>query len=132
MTQDSFDASRYKVLCVDDEPNILSSLRRMLALEGFQVSTADSGEAALVHMIKEHVDVIISDMQMPNMNGMALLDKVSQQWPNTMRLLLTGTSDLTAADEAVAQGKIYRYISKPWEDDELLATLQSALRQRGA
>lgn len=127
MTPDDFDASRYKVLCVDDEPNILSSLRRMLSFEGFEVITADSGAAALAHLAQEPVDVIISDMQMPHMNGTTLLNTVHAQWPHTMRLLLTGNADLTEAAEAVQQGRIYRYIGKPWCDEELLDTIQSAL-----
>ena len=70
---DSFDARQYKVLCVDDEPNILSSLRRIVSLEGFEVFTADSGAQALDLLAKESVSVIISDMQMPGMNGAELL-----------------------------------------------------------
>ena len=123
----SFDASQYKVLCVDDEPNILSSLRRMLSLEGFQVSTADSGAAALAHMAKEPADVVISDLQMPQMNGAELLAQIHQQWPRTMRLMLTGASDMTAAVEAINKGEIYRYVAKPWNDEELISTIQSAL-----
>ncbi len=99
-TSETFDASQYKVLCVDDEPNILSALRRMLSLEGFQVLTADSGSAALDLLNKEPVDVIISDMQMPNMNGAELLETVSKKWPKTMRLMLTGASDVSSAIHA--------------------------------
>ncbi len=123
----SFDASQYKVLCVDDEPNILSALRRMLSLEGFQVLSAESGEKALELLAKDTVNVIISDMQMPGMDGKALLDKVRQQWPRTMCLLLTGASDLAGAIEAINQGAIYRYIAKPWNDEELLSTIKSAI-----
>ena len=123
----SFDASPYKVLCVDDEPNILSSLRRMLSLEGFQVSTADSGAAALAHMAKEPADVVISDLQMPQMNGAELLAQIHQQWPKTMRIMLTGASDMSEAIEAINKGEIYRYVAKPWNDEELISTLQSAL-----
>ena len=113
MSQANFDASQYKVLCVDDEPNILSSLRRMLSLEGFQVSTADSAAAALAHMAKEPADVVISDLQMPQMNGAELLKQIHQQWPKTMRLLLTGATDMSAGIEAIKQGEVYRYIAKP-------------------
>ena len=124
---ESFDASQYKVLCVDDEPNILSALRRMLSLEGFQVFTAESGAQALDMLAKEPVNVIISDMQMPQMNGAQLLEKVRQQWPQTMRLLLTGASDVSGAIDAINQGAIYRYTAKPWNDEELLGTLKSAI-----
>jgi putative nucleotidyltransferase with HDIG domain len=123
----SFDASQYKVLCVDDEPNILSALRRMLSLEGYQVLTAEGGVQALELMTKEPVHVIISDMQMPGMKGAELLEKVRQQWPQTMRLMLTGASDVSGAIDAINQGAIYRYTAKPWNDDELLGTLKSAI-----
>ena len=100
-SNESFDASQYKVLCVDDEPNILSALRRMLSLEGFEVFTAESGALALEQLAKQPVNVIISDMQMPGMNGTELLEKVRQQWPQTMRLMLTGASDVSGAIEAI-------------------------------
>ena len=126
-SNESLDTSQYKVLCVDDEPNILSALRRMLSLAGFEVLTAEGGAQALALLEKESVNVIISDMQMPGMNGSELLGKVRQQWPNTMRLMLTGASDVSGAIEAINQGAIYRYTAKPWNDDELLSTIKSAI-----
>ncbi len=126
-TQPPFSANEYKVLCVDDEPNIISALRRMLSLEGYQVLAADSGAQALTLLNKETVHVIISDMQMPGMNGTELLAQVRQQWPQVMRLMLTGASDVTGAIAAINQGAIYRYIAKPWNDEELLTTIKSAI-----
>ena len=126
-TLDAFDASHYKVLCVDDEPNILSALRRMLSLEGFEVLTAENGAQALDMLARGSVSVIISDMQMPGMNGTELLEKIRQQWPQTMRLLLTGASDVSGAIDAINQGAIYRYIAKPWNDEELLSTIKSSI-----
>lgn len=123
----SFDASQYKVLCVDDEPNILSALRRMLTLEGFQVLTAESGAAALALMEKEKCHVLLSDMQMPQMNGAQLFDAARQQHPNTMRVLLTGAADVNSAIAAINQGEIYRYLTKPWNDAELVGVLKSAI-----
>ena len=81
-----WDPSAVKILCVDDEPNVLSALRRMFTLEGCTISVADSGAAALQALAGEPFDVIISDMQMPEMNGAQLLQQVRQQWPDTMRL----------------------------------------------
>ncbi len=126
-TPEPFDASHYKVLCVDDEPNILSALRRMLSLEGFEVFTAESGAQALELLAQTPMNVIISDMQMPQMNGTELLEKVRQQWPQTMRLMLTGASDISGAINAINEGAIYRYTAKPWNDEELLGTLKSAI-----
>ena len=121
------NVNQYKILCVDDEPNILSALRRLLSLEGFEVFTADSGEQALDLLAKTTMHVIISDMQMPNMNGSELLEKVRQKWPHTMRLMLTGASDISGAIEAINQGTIYRYNAKPWNDEDLLSTIKSAI-----
>ncbi len=123
----SFDPSRYKVLCVDDEPNILSSLRRMLTMEGFQVTTAENGATALALMGKEKFNVLLSDMQMPQMNGAQLLEVARQQHPHTMRLLLTGAADVNSAIAAINQGEIYRYLTKPWNDAELSGVIKSAI-----
>ena len=122
-----WDPSAVKILCVDDEPNVLSALRRMFTLEGCTISVADSGAAALQALADERFDVIISDMQMPEMNGAQLLQQVRQQWPHTMRILLTGTADLANAVAAINEGEIYRYIAKPWNDEELLGVVKGAV-----
>ena len=123
----TWDPSAVKILCVDDEPNVLSALRRMFTLEGCTISVADSGAAALQALADERFDVIISDMQMPEMNGAQLLQQVRQQWPHTMRILLTGTADLANAVAAINEGEIYRYIAKPWNDEELLGVVKGAV-----
>ncbi|WP_332877326.1 HD domain-containing phosphohydrolase [Massilia sp. S19_KUP03_FR1] len=119
-----------KVLCVDDEPNILSSLRRLLRANGYQVLTADSGAAGLKILAEESVDVIISDMRMPEMNGAQFLATARATWPDTMRLLLTGYSEIQAIQDAINGGEIYRYITKPWDDKEILRVLHDALERR--
>lgn len=123
----AFDPSQFSVLCVDDEANILSALRRMLALEGFQVVTAESGALALELMEKDTFHVLLTDLQMPGMNGVQLLEKVREKWPDTMRLLLTGTADINSAVAAINQGEIYRYLTKPWIDAELVGVIKSAI-----
>ncbi|CAN1554671.1 COG3437 Response regulator containing a CheY-like receiver domain and an HD-GYP domain [Burkholderiaceae bacterium] len=115
------------VLCVDDEPNILAALRRMLSLNNFKVLTADSGKTALELLASTPVDVVISDMHMPEMNGAALLAAVKEHHPDAMRILLTGNADTSSAIAAVNQGGIYRYLTKPWVDAELVATIESSL-----
>lgn len=118
------------VLCVDDEPNILSSLRRLLRANGYRVLLAESGVAALEVLRQEAVDVIISDMRMPEMNGAQLLDKVRAGWPGTMRLLLTGYAEVQAIQDAINDGEIYRYITKPWVDADILLVVRHALERR--
>ena len=121
------DAHDYSILCVDDETNILSSLRRMFSLVGYKVTTAESGSEGLELLAKQTFDVIVSDMRMPNMDGAQFFEAVRKRWPETVRILLTGYSDTTSAIAAVNQGEIYRYLSKPWVDEELCATVKSAL-----
>jgi len=118
---------KFTVLCVDDEPNILSALRRMLSLNNFKVLAADSGHAALELLASTPVDVVLSDMHMPEMNGAELLATVKERFPDAMRILLTGNADLSSAIAAVNQGGIYRYLTKPWVDAELVSTIEASL-----
>ncbi|CDG84320.1 HD domain-containing phosphohydrolase [Janthinobacterium agaricidamnosum] len=119
------------VLCVDDEPNILSSLRRLFRARGYRVLTADSGAAGLAVLDSETVDLVISDMRMPEMDGARFLAEVRQRQPDVMRLLLTGYSDIQSILDAINRGEIYRYITKPWDDNDLLLTVRDALVRRG-
>lgn len=108
------------LLCVDDEPNILASLRRLFRASGYRVLTAESGAQGLAILEQEPIDVVISDMRMPEMDGARFLGLVRAKWPATLRMLLTGYSDIQSIQEAINRGEIYRYITKPWEDQDLL------------
>ena len=117
-----------KVLFVDDEENILVSLRRLMRKQPLQCFFASSAEEGLRVLEEEKIDVIISDMRMPNMNGAEFLTKCKERWPKTMRVLLTGHADIGATITALNRGGIYRYLSKPWDDQELLETIEQGLR----
>lgn len=117
------------VLCVDDEPNVLSALRRVFRGERFQVAVASSGAQALAVLETSAVDVVISDMRMPGMSGADLLEHVRNRWPNVTRMLLTGYADVGSTIAAVNRGEIYRYIAKPWSDDEVRSTVRQALER---
>lgn len=119
--------SNSTILLVDDEPNVLSSLSRLLEEEEYHVVTALSGEQGLKVLDKQSVDLIISDMRMPNMDGATFLKLAAQQWPDTMRILLTGYADLKSTIDAVNQGRIFKYLNKPWDDDEIIRTVNDAL-----
>ncbi|MEG2034336.1 MAG: ATP-binding cassette domain-containing protein, partial [Janthinobacterium sp.] len=95
------------ILCVDDEPNILSSLRRLFRPHGYRVLTADGGAAGLALLESETVDLVISDMRMPHMDGAQFLAQVRQRWPGTIRLLLTGYADIQSILDAINQGEIF-------------------------
>ena len=92
------------VLFVDDEPNILTALRQLFRSTGYRVLTAESGSAALELLEHDSVDVVISDMCMPTMNGAELLEHIRKRWPDMVRLLLTGQSDVTSTIAAVNRG----------------------------
>ncbi len=117
-----------KLLLVDDEANILSSLKRLLRPLGHHIYTATSGAEGLEILAKQPIDLIISDMRMPEMDGAEFLEKAAATWPETIRVLLTGYSDLSSTIKAVNRGKIYRYISKPWSDHEITLLVEQALK----
>ncbi len=119
-----------RLLFVDDEPSILSSLKRLFHRSGYELFTATSGREGLELLEHQAVDLVISDMRMPEMDGAQFLEKVFSRWPDTKRILLTGYADVSSTIAAINQGKIWRYVSKPWDDNEILLTVQQALAHR--
>jgi len=116
------------ILFVDDEPNILKTLRRLFMDEDYDVQTTGSGQEAL-DLLEAGLrpTVIVSDQRMPEMGGAEFLAKASQLVPDSMRIVLTGYADINAAIMAINQGGIYRYIMKPWDDEELKRTVAAAI-----
>jgi response regulator RpfG family c-di-GMP phosphodiesterase len=119
-----------RLLCVDDEANILNALKRLFRSQGYDVLTAGSGAEALELLGKFDVDLVISDMRMPEMDGAQFLEQARKRWPDTIRILLTGHSDMNSTVAAINQGGIHRYISKPWDDHDMVATARQALELR--
>lgn len=120
----------WTVLCVDDEPSILSALKRVLRAEDCKVLQAGSGAEAMALMEQHAVDVVVSDMRMPGMDGAELLAQVRARWPDTARILLTGYADMKATVAAINEGQIYRYIHKPWDETELRLTVRQAAERQ--
>ena len=118
-----------RLLLVDDEPNILNALRRLLRREGYQVLVAESGDAALDILARETIQVIVSDQRMPGMTGTEFLGKVRDMYPDTIRMVLSGYSEISALTDAINRGAIYRYLSKPWNDEALKTEIRQAFRQ---
>jgi response regulator RpfG family c-di-GMP phosphodiesterase len=114
------------VLCVDDEPNVLLALERVLRPAGIRVLVANGGAQALDLLGTEAVDVLVSDMRMPGMDGAELLARTRDRWPGTVRLLLTGHADQQATVRAINDGQVFGYMAKPWDSQELLATIERA------
>ena len=118
------------ILLVDDEESILNSLRRLLRGHPFNVVLAGSGAQALEIMAAQPIDLVMSDARMPGMDGAQLLAEVHRLYPATSRILLTGYADLATIIKAINEGQIHRYISKPWNDEELPLVLRQALEHQ--
>jgi len=122
------DSDNGTVLLVDDERAVLSALRRLLRVVGCNILMAEGGSEALELLEQHEVTLVISDMRMPEMDGAELLAQVAERWPDTERILLTGYTDLEAAIRAINQGRISRYLDKPWDDEELLRVVEKSLK----
>jgi diguanylate cyclase (GGDEF)-like protein/PAS domain S-box-containing protein len=116
------------LLIVDDEPNILTSLARLLRREGFQTLTALSPSEAFEHLAKQPVQVILSDQRMPEMSGTEFFARVRQLYPDTIRIVLTGYTNLDSVTGAINRGAIYKFLTKPWDDDQLREQIRDAFR----
>lgn len=118
-----------KILCVDDEPNVLSALKRLFMDDDYTIVTASSGPEGISILEKEHIQLVISDYRMPSMNGVEFLKEVYKRWPNTVRIVLSGYADASAIVGAINEGHIYKFIPKPWNDDELKVTISNAIER---
>ncbi len=117
------------ILCVDDEKNVLRSLERIFFDEDYTILTADSGKEGLEILGKEQCQVVISDYRMPEMNGVDFLRDVCNKWPDTVRIVLSGYADVASIVSAINEGEIYKFIPKPWNDDELKVTIANAIER---
>ena len=121
--------TKHTILLVDDEENILNALNRVLRREGFRIVTATSGNQALLTMDKEKITLILSDCRMPGMDGIELLAEVRKRTPDTIRMMLTGYADMETSMAAINRGEVYRFITKPWNDDELKLIIKDGIHQ---
>lgn len=117
----------HAVLVVDDDERIRTALKRSLRSEPYTLLMADSGARALEILAKQAVQVVVSDLGMPGMDGIALLTAVADRSPDTIRLVLSGHSDSRVILDAINNGSIYRYVLKPWDNDYLKIVIRQAL-----
>ncbi len=113
------------ILYVDDEEHNLFSFKATFRMK-YQVYTAISGDEAMEILKKKPINIIITDQRMPNMTGVEFLEEVLKVYPDPMRILLTGYADMGAVVDAVNRGKIFHYLTKPWNEDELDKTITDA------
>ncbi len=117
------------VLLVDDESNVLTALTRALSEEPYEVHSVKSGEEGLQHLLLHNFKVVISDERMPGMDGAEFLAAVKENYPSTVRMMLTGHASVEATMRAVNRGEIYRFFTKPWNDYELKLAIRSAIEK---
>lgn len=118
------------LLLVDDEVNIVSSLKRLLRRDNYRILTAHSGEEGLAVLAEHPVDVILSDQRMPGMTGVEFLSIAKTRHPRTIRLVLSGYTELQSVTDAVNEGAIYKFLTKPWDDDKLRGHIQEAFHRK--
>jgi DNA-binding NtrC family response regulator len=116
---------KHAVLLVDDEPEILFSLKGLLRHE-YELHTAESADEAMKILANHHVHVIMTDQRMPEVTGSELLGQVKNTYPDAIRIVFTGYADIKAVIESVNNGGLFRYITKPWDPDDLLQVLREA------
>ncbi len=120
------ESAEKTILLVDDEANIIRALVRLLRRDGYTILTANSGQEGLDILKKQSVGVIISDQRMPEMSGVEFLSKVKELYPDTMRIVLSGYTDLNSVTDAINHGAIYKFLTKPWEDELIRENIAKA------
>lgn len=124
------DKGEFTLLFVDDEENVLNALKRVFLEENYTILTATSPQVALAVMEREAIHLVVSDHRMPgNMTGAQFLKEVKAKWPKTIRIMLTGYADIQSIMGAVNEGAVYKFITKPWNDEDLRLTVSLALQQ---
>jgi diguanylate cyclase (GGDEF)-like protein/PAS domain S-box-containing protein len=118
------------LLLVDDEPNILAALKRQMRGTDCRILTAPGGQQGLELLESEPVDVIVSDQRMPGMTGVEFLRIVKNSHPDTVRMVLSGFTELQSVTDAVNEGAIYKFLTKPWDDTQLRAHIEEAFRNK--
>ncbi len=117
----------HSLLFVDDEENILNALKRTFRKEQYRIITANSGVEGLSVIENEKISVVLSDHRMPGMEGAEFLSEVRKKYPDTLRMMLTGYADMQAVMNAINHGEVYRFITKPWDDDEIRCIVKDAI-----
>ena len=117
------------LLCVDDEQRILNALKRLLRNEGYRILTATSGQEGLDLLKENNVQIVVSDQRMPEMNGTELMAMVKASYPDILRIILTGYTDVDSITESINKGHVYKFFLKPWNDQNLKLEIRQAFEQ---
>lgn len=121
--------NQHTILCVDDEKNILHSIKRLLRKEGLKLLIASSGAEGLKILEENDVHLVLSDQRMPQMSGTEFLAEVKEKYPDVIRIILTGYTEVDSITESINKGNIYKFFLKPWNDQNLKLEIGKALEQ---
>lgn len=119
--------TRHAILLVDDEPHVLKSFQRALRKEPYTLMTAEGGEEGLKLLEAREVSLVISDYNMPRMNGLEFLKEIKALYPHILTIMLTGQAEIEIAVQAINEAGVYKFIQKPWDDADLKITILRAL-----
>lgn len=121
---------KIRILCVDDEKNVLNAIKRLFLDDDYEILTALSAEEGLkIIRSVTPIQIVLSDFRMPGMNGVEFLKEVCKQCPDTVRIVISGYADIAAVISAINEGRIYKFIPKPWNEDDLRVTLSNAIER---
>lgn len=124
------ESPRRRLLLVDDEINILSALKRLLRQDKYDIMTANNGQEALEALKNSPVDVIVTDQRMPGMTGVEFLRLAKESYPDTIRIVLSGYTELQSVTDAVNEGAVYKFLTKPWDDVQLRGHVAEAFKRK--
>ncbi len=119
--------SKGSILFVDDEVNILTALRRSIRVLNLEVHTANSAKEEIAILEQQHIDIVISDKNMPGMGGNEFLQEIATRWPETVRIMLTAYTELDSVLDAINTGRIWSFMQKQWNNNELIITIKQAI-----
>lgn len=117
------------MLCVDDEPSMLVVLRRLLRAVPVEVFTAASGKDALEVLEQRRIDILVTDIEMPGMDGLALVSRVRREYPRILRVVMTGGGTLERATDAINEGEVIRFFSKPFETEKFRSAILDLVKR---
>jgi len=118
--------NKKSVLFIDDEKNLLATIKRQLKIHRYDVHVASTPEEAFEVLRENNISVIVSDQRMPSISGAELLAQIKKKYPNAIRLIMSGYTDYETLEKAINQGEIYKFVPKPWNESELLTILEGA------
>src|SRR6476660_5253216 len=122
-------ATPSRILFVDDEPAILNAVKPLFRREPYEIETAPDGKTGIEVFRRFRPAVVVSDHRMPGMTGVEFLAKIRAIDPESVRIILTGCTDLPAAESAINEGEVWRFLTKPWNDEDLRATVAGAIER---